>query len=238
MINNETIQYLSKWPKLKIEDNKIFGTVEFVMSYNQASNKLSFVNEESTELSAQDIILYNCFDISISQSTIFSYSKLPLLKVEGVESIPDRHIHKGTDIACLCSPLEEDNFLYPEFNFQKYFEELVLPFLYAQKYYSINNEWPWFGYMHGNTGILESYGIISDPNKLKQCIDTLKRDPKSWTILRSYLLNSKSSLKGHNTYCTCLSGKIIRKCHLKSLDGLNKLKRDIRNSNSKNLIEE
>jgi hypothetical protein len=49
-------------------------------------------------------------------------------------------------------PLEEDDFLDPEFQFRLFLERLVIPFLYGQAFYSANGRWPWIEYDNGELG--------------------------------------------------------------------------------------
>jgi hypothetical protein len=77
--------------------------------------------------------------------------------------------------ACLCSPLEEDEFLIPDFNFQAYPERLVFPFLYGQLLFSTSNRWPWADYSHSVVGLFESYARFPDRAKAEALLHTLTR---------------------------------------------------------------
>src|ERR1700727_2238404 len=48
------------------------------------------------------------------------------------------------------------------FQIRAFLEQLVIPFLYGQVFYSSKNRWPWAEYAHGATGILEAYSKTRD----------------------------------------------------------------------------
>ncbi len=222
MITTEVKKYIERWPGLRIKNDTVTGTVEFIGSYDKSTNRFVVSNNASTN--EDDISLHCSFDITIGPATGF-YSKLPSLLINEEGFGIERHINTTDGKACLCSPLEEDEFLLPQFNFEKYFEELVLPFLYAQVYFSLFGKWPWFDYAHGHSGILESYGIIEDP-KTEECVTMLRNYKKEWPMIKSYLLQ-KAYIKGH-TPCFCAKRDHMRRCHSFILKGLRKLKEDIR----------
>lgn len=221
MITTETKKYLERWPGLRIENETITGVVEFIGSYSKQKDIFQVVS--GLNYVEEDMPLHCSFDITIGIPT-GGFSKLPSLLIHETGLGIERHVGATDGKACLCSPLAEDKFLKPEFIFEKYFEELVLPFLYAQVYFSAFSKWPWFDYAHGYYGILESYGRIPDP-KTEECIAMLKKY-KGWERVKPYLLQ-KDYIKGH-TPCFCGEHNHIRRCHPFILKGVQKLKEDIK----------
>ena len=149
------------------------------------------------------------------------------LNIEEIEPSSDRHF--GPDkSACLCSALEEDEFLTPDLQLQPFLEKLVIPFLYGQVFYSLNRRWPWPEYAHGATGLLESYGRFPIPAKLDSFLQTLTECRESWSAIRAALLQ-KDYIKGH-TACICEKKDQIRRCHPGALQGIRQLQHDIRDA--------
>jgi hypothetical protein len=119
------------YPDLSIEsDTKIAGEVEFIATYNEEPGRFLQIEQDTVD-GVGGVRLSGTFRITIAARTVFRDSRLPALTVEGVDAIPDRHFNQSDLSACVCNPLEEDEFLYPQFNFQRYFKELVVPFLYG-----------------------------------------------------------------------------------------------------------
>jgi hypothetical protein len=136
----------------------------------------------------------------------------------------DRHF--GADkSACLCSSLEEDEFLTPELQFRLVLEKLVIPFLYGQLFYSLNQRWPWSEYAHYVTGLLESYGKYPDPTKIENLVQMLMRCQDVWPAIRA-ALRQKNYIKGH-TPCFCSKKDQMRRCHPNALRGIQQLQCDI-----------
>jgi len=170
--------------------------------------------------------LEGSFNIKIEERKNKTYSNLPALFVEGVDIIADRHINTYDKSACLCSPLEENEFLEPTFKFELYFEHLIVPFLYGQLFYNSEKRWPWSEYAHGSVGLLDSYLIISDSSKAKECQQKLAADIINWPRIRTALLQ-KSDIKGH-TQCFCPKRDQIRRCHPNAWKGIQLLKNHLR----------
>ncbi len=170
------------------------------------------------------VALFGAFQVRIEERPDKSISRLPALYVQGVDPSSDRHFSQRDKSACLCSPFDEDEFLQPEFQFPAFLEQLVIPFLYGQLYYSSRGHWPWTGYAHGATGILEAYSKISDQNRVEECLRQLAQDA-SWPRIRA-ALRQKPYLKGH-TPCFCTKMDQIRRCHPGALEGALRLQKDL-----------
>ena len=125
------------------------------------------------------VVLVGSFNIRLEERTDKSTWHLPALFVDGIELIPERHFNQKDHSACLCSPLEEREFLEPELQFSLFLERLVIPFLYGQSFYSSRGQWPWAEYAHGSTGILEAYSRIHDPASAEGCVQGHSQYSKS-----------------------------------------------------------
>ncbi len=210
------------------EDGVISGTVTFRATYNNQINRFLILGG-NIENTIGGLELSGGFTIRITETKDGGLSQLPSLYIEGVDTVADRHINQtvGDCRACLCSPLVEDQYLVPVFNFKVYFETLVIPFLYGQLFYDKEKRWPWKDLSHGSIGILESYLKIAGTDKTKECLAKLPRDPKNWKHIKM-LLAQKSPIKGH-ALCFCLNGSKIRNCHIDAWKGAEKLRQDIKN---------
>lgn len=205
----------------------ISGKIKFSAAYNPKINKFLILGDK-IENTIGGLELGGEFIIEIKETNDKMLSKLPSLYVKGVETIADRHINQtpNNERACLCSPLAEDEYLLPTFQFQRYFERLIIPFLYGQIFYDHEKRWPWQDLSHGSIGLLESYLEIRDPAKAKECLEKLPRDNKNWLQIKALLLQ-KNPIKGH-TDCFCQTNKKVRDCHISAWKGAELLRQDIK----------
>ncbi len=124
------------YPGLSIESsNKVIGEISFVATYNKESGRFLEIESDTVD-GVGGLRLSGTFKISIVPRTVTPHSRLPALTIDGVDTIADRHINQSDSTACLCNPIEEDEYLNPQFDFQRYFKELVILYLYGQLYYS------------------------------------------------------------------------------------------------------
>jgi hypothetical protein len=213
-----------KYPGLTHTGDAVAGTIKFKASYDQQNNCFLILSNEADD-QIGGVTLSGALQIRIEERTDKSVSRLPALYVQGAEHIPDRHFSQSDNSACLCSPFDEDEFLQPEFQFRAFLEQLVIPFLYGQIFYSSKGHWPWAEYAHGATGLLEAYSKAADQNRAEECLRQLARDA-SWPRIRS-ALRQKHYIKGH-TLCFCSKIDQIRRCHPAALEGALRLQRDLR----------
>ncbi len=223
ILSSQDKNWLNKdYPTLTIDKTGILGKIYIKATYNKERDR--FLNLTNTDLN--DVggeVLDGEFKINLRERTVKVTSRLPALKIDGIEQIPARHLNKGDDSACLCNPLEEDEYLL-NFEIKTFFEKLVVPFLYGQLYYNQHTKWPWGEYAHGGSGILESYAKLQNLTKVQECIRLLKMDPK-WNNIKLLLLQ-KSPIGGH-TICFCDKGGRMRVCHPDTLEGIRKLRDDL-----------
>lgn len=213
----------SLYPGLALVDGTVTGVIAFRARYEREEDRFVVLKQGDSEPD-NAVTLSGSFEIRIEERSDNSVFRLPALFVPHVEPIPDRHF--GTDkTACLCSPFEEDDFLNPEFRLNSFLEQLVIPFLYGQVFYTAQGHWPWAEYAHYETGILEAYSKLQDQSKAEQCLRMLSRY-RSWPALRSALVH-KPFFPGHMP-CFCGERKPIRRCHRQALEGALRLQRDVR----------
>jgi hypothetical protein len=222
MLTSEDVKWLSDdYPSLKYADGKVSGTLEFIAAYNKDSNRFLNIKNGITD-EVGGLRLSGKFVVSIEERAETPYSKLPALYIEGIDPIPARHFNRTDNSACLGTPLEEEEFLEPNFSFQKYLEELVIPFLYGQVYYSANQSWPWFDYDHGGIGLIQSFCKIHqefDEPSITGLLSYLKKDAH-WSLFKEILTLPRPSKR----LCPCGLANKLRDCHPEIMDGMNKLK--------------
>lgn len=225
MTNDFDKQWVAqKYPGLEITNEGISGVVEFTATYNKEINSFLILDREIDD-TIGGVKLSCRYSILIQDKGKRTFSSLPAVYVNDVEPIMDRHFNHTDKSGCLCSPLEENKFLNPEFQFIPFFEQLIIPFLYGQEFYTLKKHWPWVDYAHGSTGLLESYFRLAKPNMAQECFEKLSNSA-DWPRIKS-ILSQKSEIKGH-TYCFCPSRDQIRRCHHDAWQGIRLLRKDIK----------
>lgn len=210
------------YPGLTAVGDAVDGRTRFQAGYSAAAN-LFLIGEPDTTQVGYAVLDFE-FAIRIEERKPTAYSALPTLFVGGLEPNPQRHISRDSS-ACLCSPLEESEFLLPQFFFRSYFEKLVVPFLYGQAYFSLHQRWPWSEYSHSAVGLLESYATSHGAEKIETCLALLKRFPTHWWRIRAALLQ-RANVK-RTTPCFCGRRGQIGRCHPAAMDGLQRLRVEI-----------
>jgi hypothetical protein len=213
------------YPELKPDGQGVSGTIAFNATYDP-DTKLFFHLDETETGEAKGKVLFASFKVRIAERTKVAHSALPAVFVDGVETTMGRHFAQQDKSACLCSPFSEGEYLQPQFNFIKFLEELVLPFLYGQAYYSLEGRWPWEELSHGAMGILESYQASKDRQIFEKCMRLLQIELKIWRRVL-VILRQEAHLKG-NMHCFCGSKIRIKDCHPRALEGANRIRRDMK----------
>jgi hypothetical protein len=215
-----SLRRIPAWPSLTAPSE---AQSSFAAAYDAERNRFQ-VLDANVHAEADGVVLAGKFTIRIEERTVKVFSSLPALFVEEIEPSSNRHF--GADkSACLCSPLIEGEFLSPTFELKHFIEELVIPFLYGQLFYSANRRWPWSEYAHFATGLLEAYAHCPDPTKIEGLLRILAGYPDTWPLIKA-LLQRKSYIKGH-TPCLCSTRDQMRRCHPDALRGLQQLRRDL-----------
>ncbi len=226
MLNTGDEQWLrERYPGLVSDAKGVTGNIKFKATYNSEIGRFLILGDGIMD-GVGGLALSGEFTIRIEERTSKIISSLPAVYVENVNAIPDRHFGQADKSACLCSPLEECDFLLPEFQFRVFLEHLVIPFLYGQIFYSQTQRWPWPEYAHGSAGLLEAYSHIADGAKTEECLRRLVQDKNVWPRIAA-ALRQKPYIKGH-TPCFCPQMDQIRRCHPIALRGVQRLQDDIR----------
>lgn len=238
-INNEDKQWLQdNYPTLKIQDGRD-GIIEIVgvLSFNMAflgQGKPYIINPPGDY--SEGIKIQDKYQIRIELKKS-DFSDLPqvyeigsrlnnIAQSRNLRTV-DLHINPSGAV-CLCIKPEEAGYLPSGFNLRDFFQNLVIPFFYAQSYFEKNNSWPWGQYSHGGIGLIEWYlrNQNQGPEVIKELFDRLKRDKNCWPMFQR-LLRSKNAIKGH-TECICGKKEKLRDCHPEIFKGIWKLKQDIK----------
>jgi hypothetical protein len=111
------------------------------------------------------------------------------------------------------------------FAFVPFFEQLVIPFLYGQEFYSLNGRWPWAEYAHGATGLLEAYAGLAHPSKAEECFRRILLETSETRRIRA-VVQQLSEVKDQ-TLCFCPRRGHMHCCHPMALQGLRQLRRDL-----------
>jgi len=212
-------------PGLVSDVSVISGSIRFRAVYRSEVNLFRILADGTADPDG-GLVLDVSFNVRIRERNDKSVSALPAVFIEGIEADPARHMNKADGSACLCSAFEEDEFLRPKFQLRFFLERLVIPFLYAQVFYSEKKRWPWFDYAHGATGLLQSYSKIAGKMEASDCVQKLAQDRIAWPRIKA-ALRQKPYIKGH-TLCFCGASSPIRRCHPDALQGALRLQKEIR----------
>lgn len=225
MLNDDDKAWLREaYPRLSPASDEISGVVDFTGTYNGENDHFQVLYDDSDD-EVGGLRLKGNFAIRLKPRTETSLSKLPALYVLDVKPIDDRHFSRVDQSACLCSPFEEEEFLIGGLAFIPFFEQLIIPFLYGQVFFSQYRRWPWGEYAHGAVGLLEGYAEIRDPLRAEECWNKLKLDAKAWPDISSLLQQLSEISEGMQ--CFCQRKDQMRRCHPKALDGLRQLRRHL-----------
>jgi hypothetical protein len=148
-----------------------------------------------------------------------------IVRDKRLKSKTDLHMNPG-GAACLCVKFEEGKRLPNGFNVPDFFQNLVIPFFYAQSYFARSGVWPWGEYGHGCVGYLEAFAENEDSPTIEvvqECLEVLRKYLGDWPQFKAQL-QLRGNLKIHEFQCFCGSGRKVRKCHPKAFYGLRKLK--------------
>ncbi len=221
MLNESDKKWLKeKNPGLVIEPDKITGTIKFIGAYSPSLDKFWQI-EKGVVPSKDSYILGGSFLVRIQEKV---GHRFPILFLEDskIKKIPDRHLNSDGS-ACLYVRLEE-SFVLPNSDFKIFFQQLIIPFLYAQLFFDRKGCWPWDEYSHGSAGILESFLYSSGKIKAEDCLIELKKS-NDWEDVKRIL--SQKKIKGHLTRCFCPKKDYLRRCHSDAWKGIIKLHEDM-----------
>jgi len=103
----------ANYPGLVCDGEAITGTIEFTAASRTENNQFVTLGNDLCDGNGA-VVLVGSFNIRLEERTDKSTWHLPALFVDGIELIPERHFNQKDHSACLCSPLEEREFLEPE----------------------------------------------------------------------------------------------------------------------------
>ncbi len=225
MLSREDSVWLAReYPELTPARHEVKGLLKFTGAYDEESGRFFILNDEPAQ-SEIGTVLSGAFEINIRGRLDLEATSLPRLFVDGVPHTQDHHFYQNDFSACLCSPLEHQDFLVPEFRCRRFFNELVVPFLYGQVFLSVYAKWPWGEFAHGATGILEAYASSNARGKTQKCVGFLAQD-HNWPRIKSILLQENQL--DANLQCFCRSGQMIGRCHPQALRGALLLQTDLK----------
>ncbi len=225
MLNDDHKAWLCQaYPRLSSASDEISGVVDFTGTYNGESGHFQVLYGDSED-EVGGLRLTGSFAVRLKPRNDTSLSKLPALYVLDVKPIDDRHFSQIDQSACLCSPFEEEEFLVGGLAFIAFFEQLIIPFLYGQEFFSRYRRWPWGEYAHGAVGLLEAYADIRDPLRAEECWNKLRHDTKAWPGISSVL--EQLSEVSERIRCFCPRKDQMRRCHPRALEGLRQLRRHL-----------
>jgi len=214
------------------DSKEVKGVIQFIGAYDATQNKFTLVGTEDDTV-PDGVVLSGEYNVVIRENE--SFERLPKFFVHdaALPHVASRHFYPRDESACVCGVIEEARLLKGGLNFRLYLEELVIPFLYGQKYYDEYGVWPWRDYAHDTAGALESYLFEGTPEFIPVILKRLRAMP-DWNMVKGILLN-KDRPKGH-TPCFCPQHDHLRRCHPDALEGIRKLYFDLREHSIK--IEE
>lgn len=229
------------YPSLKIHNGnnsntEIAGTLDFIMAYQVGK---PYVINPAPDY-ADGVKIHDSYQIRI-EFKVSEFSDLPqvfetdsrIAKVAQSRNLKPEDLHiNPSGAVCLCIKPEEAENFPAGFNITDFFNILVIPFFYAQSYFEQYNLWPWGQYSHGNLGFIEWY-LRQKEATSQSIVDFLEQLKKynNWQTLKK-LLEPKYNIKGHHL-CVCGKYEKFRKCHSEVLQGIWKLKKDIKRFNIK-----
>ena len=231
----------ASYPELQIKKGAddtpfIEGFLRFDMVFNEKSK--SYTIKPEAEHLAQGHRIQDEYKIEIILKSS-EYSNLPQVYEKGgvIEALvkeknlkrEDFHINP-TGSACLCLNTKEAIYLPNGFSLQDFFNNLVIPFFYAQSYFRDFASWPWGEYGHGMAGILESYiEYEAKKENVEMILNAIEKfcqkNHLNLNFYKEHLRQKK--IKGRNKCPVCKSGIQWEKCHNESLSGFRRLKEHI-----------
>lgn len=224
-----------QYPNLKIHNGnnsktEIAGALNFSMAYQEGNPYVinpapDYAEGVKIQDSYQIRIEFEGSEFSDLPQVFETDSRIAKVAQSRNLKLEDLHINPS-GAACLCIKPEEAGNFPAGFNITDFFNNLLIPFFYAQSYFELHNSWPWGQYSHRNLGFIEWYfHQREDAQQETNNIITRLKKYNNWHTLKQ-LLESKHKVKGHHL-CICGKDEKFRNCHPEVLLGIWKLKKDI-----------
>ncbi len=128
-----------------------------------------------------------------------------------IKTIDSSHINED-ESCCVCSLQEEDIRKRKGITIFEYIKEFTIPFLANILYYRENGEYANGEYKHGIEGIIQYYQELLNKNQVDEILCEIN------TITTNKFKR--------NAECYCGSGLKLKKCHLNTVNELNKLSKE------------
>jgi hypothetical protein len=124
--------------------------------------------------------------------------------------LEDVHVYPAEKALCLASWTKLETSFAPGFELSVFINEFLVPYLYAQTYFSKTHTWPWGELSHGYIGILEELGRMGelDINYIKLARAQVTKLVGERAAQALFSIRPRPHHK-----CPCGSDRTIRKCH-------------------------
>ena len=228
VLTTKDVEWLAEhYPTLVPSEDlsQIVGDLSFSAAYDEDNNDLSIIR--SADDTPLGIVLTGTYPLLIKGG---SADRLPKTYVT-IENYPrggERHF-TISEAACLCGPSEEVHLIKGGMTIGKYIEELVIPFLYGQRYYDEYGKWPLPAYEHNTVGALQSYYQDGDPDTVGVTVATLRGVAKEdWPRIREMLVADQPPTD--QLPCLICAGADPHGCHPEAWEGFKKLHNDLKAS--------
>lgn len=149
----------------------------------------------------QGLVLSEIFQIKIEVPIDFPANLPEVYETKTINNFPHKYANGKL---CLMVDLELYIWLQNAPSLTRFFAEIVVPYLYSYKFYSITGEMPFGERSHGSEGVSEAMKEIFNVNDVLAAGRLL------------YYVVHNNKYRGHHL-CPCGSGKNIRNCHAKIL---------------------
>lgn len=241
LVLSELKNYLSNFTEdLVLEENSLGlalqGKFHFYAHYDDKLQKFYPFSPDSLHSN----YLEDCYTIKV----LFREGNFPVVSEVGERianlakefSLAD--LHYPSEIACLGSPDKLYRFLRENLNNDlviEFIQFYIIPFFYAQSFFSQKGKWPWKNLEHGVVGLFEEFSRDSNDLLFLHIIRYLNKNSQRTDLLNSRIAASiqdklkQNKVKAHRS-CICRSGRKFRNCHADALIGLEKFKHYIPNN--------
>jgi hypothetical protein len=213
--DNDLIWLKEKYPKLILLTKGNIQVLEGEFDFNAKYFDYRITDSYKIQIEMKASPVSDLPRVRETNSRIKNLAKIRKIALADLHTYLD-----GT--ACLCVKPAEIQYFPIKFCFQKFMQELVVPFFYAQSYFERRDVWPWETYSHRSLGWLEWYfdqGDISSTTTAAFIENLHSQD--EWKRIRRALTRN-GGVKNHRA-CLCGSFKAYKDCHQKAFYGLQKL---------------
>lgn len=229
MWSNKDMKWLAvNHPAIKLKPGgNLEGPLVFRMLFFEGSR---YINP-SAELLAKGVGTYisGFYDIKIERQNKKSFPKAfetsgrinEVVTKKGLEPV-DLHLFPKDGSLCLASPMV----IYPAaaegLSLQQYFEDFLIPYFFAQRYFAKWSKWPWGDLSHNLLGHLEWLSRIDHPTRHDAHLTLLgvHQTEKNEHFERLFLVRPRM-----HKPCICDSGKKFKDCHPDVKQGITEVRK-------------